>query len=127
MINSLKETIKRDWYFQDEILRKIYENYFVLFKENMAKTLLLKRMNQNNKSKSSVNKNDIGLRCILKINRQNMEIVAKFLEIEGVHIRHTSNPLPINFEVSDKNFNLSMRTSGKIDASYVFLSPIHRL
>ncbi len=119
MINSLKDTIKRDWYIQDEILRKIYENYFVLFKENMTKTLLLKRMNLNNKSKSSVNKNDIGLRCILKINRQNMEIVAKFLEIEGVHIRHTNNPLPINFEVSDKNFNLSMRTSGKIDTSYV--------
>ncbi|HEX6672098.1 MAG TPA: HAMP domain-containing sensor histidine kinase [Nitrososphaeraceae archaeon] len=123
MINNLKDTIKRDWYFQDEILRKIYENYFVKFKENMAKTLLLKKMNQNNKSKSSVNKNDIGLRCILKINRQNMEIVAKFLEIEGVHIRHTSNPLPINFEVSDKNFNLSMRTSEKIDTSYVLSIP----
>ena len=123
MINSLKDTIKRDWYFQDEILRKIYENYFVLFKENIAKTLLLKRMNQNSKSKPSVNKNDIGLRCILKINRQNMEIVAKFLEIEGVHIRHTSNPLPINFEVSDKNFNLSMRTSEKIDTSYVLSIP----
>jgi len=123
MINSLKDTIKRDWYIQDEILRKIYENYFVLFKENMTKTLLLKRMNQKNRSKSSVNKNDIGLRCILKINRQNMEIVAKFLEIEGVHIRHTGNPLPINFEVSDKNFNLSMRTSGKIDTSYVLSIP----
>ncbi len=123
MINSLQDVIERDWYFQDEILRKIYENYFVLFKENLAKTLLLKRMNQNSKSKPSVNKNDIGLRCILKINRQNMEIVAKFLEIEGVHIRHTSNPLPINFEVSDKNFNLSMRTSKKIDTSYVLSIP----
>ena len=123
MMNSLQDAIERDWYFQDEILRKIYENYFVLFKENMTKTLLLKRMNQNNKSKSSLNKNDIGLRCILKINRQNMEIVAKFLEIEGVHIRHTSNPLPINFEVSDKNFNLSMRTSEKIDTSYVLSIP----
>ena len=123
MINSLQDAIEKDWYFQDEILRKIYEKYFVLFKENMTKTLLLKRVNQNNKSKSSLNKKDIGLRCILKINRQNMEIVAKFLEIEGVHIRHTSNPLPINFEVSDKNFNLSMRTSEKIDTSYLLSIP----
>jgi two-component system, OmpR family, sensor histidine kinase VicK len=123
MINSLQDAIERDWYFQDEILRKIYENYFVLFKENMTKTLLLKRVNQNIKSKSPLNKKDIGLRCILKINQQNMEIVEKFLEIEGVHIRHTSNPLPINFEVSDKNFNLSMRTSEKIDTSYLLSIP----
>jgi signal transduction histidine kinase len=80
-------------------------------------------VNQNIKSESSLNKKDIGLRCILKINRQNMEIVAKFLEIEGVHIRHTNNPLPINFEVSDKNFNLSMRTAEKIDTSYLFSIP----
>ncbi len=52
-----------------------------------------------------------------------MEVVEKFLEIEGVHIRHTSNPLPINFEVSDKNFNLSMRTSEKIDTSYLLSIP----
>jgi len=48
-----------------------------------------------------------------------MELIAKFLEIEGVYIRHASNPLPINFEVSDTKFNLSMRTSNKIDTSYV--------
>ena len=124
MISSLKDTIERDWYFQDEILRSIYENYFELFKENMKKTLLLKRMNQNRKSKSSINKKDniIGLRCILKITRQNMELVGKFLEVEGVYIRHTSNPLPINFEVSDTKFNLSMRTSNKID-TYVLSIP----
>ena len=124
MISSLKDTIERDWYFQDEILRSIYENYFELFKENMKKTLLLKRMNQNRKSKSSLNKKDniIGLRCILKITRQNMELVGKFLEVEGVYIRHTSNPLPINFEVSDTKFNLSMRTSNKID-TYVLVHP----
>ena len=121
IISSLKDTIERDWYFQEEILRRIYENYFELFKENIKKTLLLKNMNQNSKSKSSLNKKDniIGLRCILKITRENMELVAKFLEIEGVYIRHTSNPLPINFEVSDTKFNLSMRTSNKIDTSYV--------
>ncbi|MGI9012136.1 MAG: sensor histidine kinase [Nitrososphaeraceae archaeon] len=124
MISSLKDTIERDWYFQDEILRSIYENYFELFKENMKKTLLLKRMNQNRKSKSSLNKKDniIGLRCILKITRQNMELVGKFLEVEGVYIRHTSNPLPINFEVSDTKFNLSMCTSNKID-TYVLSIP----
>ncbi|HEX7143412.1 MAG TPA: HAMP domain-containing sensor histidine kinase [Nitrososphaeraceae archaeon] len=124
MVSSLKDTIERDWYFQDEILRSIYENYFELFKENMKKTLLLKRMNQNRKSKSSLNKKDniIGLRCILKITRQNMELVGKFLEVEGVYIRHTSNPLPINFEVSDTKFNLSMRTSNKID-TYVLSIP----
>ena len=121
IISSLKDTIERDWYFQEEILRRIYENYFELFKENIKKTLLLKNMNQNSKSKSSLNKKDniIGLRCILKITRENMELVAKFLDIEGVYIRHTSNPLPINFEVSDTKFNLSMRTSNKIDTSYV--------
>jgi two-component system, OmpR family, sensor histidine kinase VicK len=124
MISSLKDTIERDWYFQDEILRSIYENYFELFKENMKKTLLLKRMNQNRKSKSSLNKKDniIGLRCILKITRQNMELVGKFLEVDGVYIRHTSNPLPINFEISDTKFNLSMRTSNKID-TYVLSIP----
>ncbi len=125
IISSLKDTIERDWYFQDEILRIIYENYFELFKENIKKTLLLKKMNQNSKSKSPLNKNDknIGLRCILKITRQNMELVAKFLEIEGVYIRHASNPLPINFEVSDTKFNVSMRTSNKIDTSYVLSIP----
>ncbi|MDW0150602.1 MAG: HAMP domain-containing sensor histidine kinase, partial [Nitrososphaeraceae archaeon] len=125
IISSLKDTIERDWYFQEEILRRIYENYFELFKENIEKTLLLKNMNQNSKSKSSLNKKDniIGLRCILKITRENMELVAKFLDIEGVYIRHTSNPLPINFEVSDTKFNLSMRTSNKIDTSYVLSIP----
>ncbi|MDW3611964.1 MAG: hypothetical protein QOK90_07550, partial [Nitrososphaeraceae archaeon] len=125
IISSLKDTIERDWYFQEEILRRIYENYFELFKENIKKTLLLKNMNQNSKSKSSLNKKDniIGLRCILKITRENMELVAKFLDIEGVYIRHTSNPLPINFEVSDTKFNLSMRTSNKIDTSYVLSIP----
>jgi two-component system, OmpR family, sensor histidine kinase VicK len=125
IISSLKDTIERDWYFQEEILRRIYENYFELFKENLKKTLLLKNTNQNSKSKSSLNKKDniIGLRCILKITRENMELVAKFLDIEGVYIRHTSNPLPINFEVSDTQFNLSMRTSNKIDTSYVLSIP----
>ena len=51
IISSLKDTIERDWYFQEEILRRIYENYFELFKENIKKTLLLKNMNQNSKSK----------------------------------------------------------------------------
>jgi len=121
IISSLKDTIERDWYFQDDILRIIYENYFELFKENIKKTLLLKKVKQKSNPKSSLNKKDniIGLRCILKITRQNMELVAKFLDIEGVCIRHTSNPIPINFEVSDTKFNLSMRTSNKIDTSYV--------
>jgi signal transduction histidine kinase len=121
IISSLKETIERDWYFQDDILRLIYENYFELFKENIKKTLLLKKVKQKSNLKSSLNKKDniIGLRGILKITRQNMELVAKFLDIEGVYIRHTSNPLPINFEVLDTKFNLSMRTSNKIDTSYV--------
>ncbi len=119
--SSLKDTIERDWYFQDEILKLIYENYFELFKDNIKKMLLLNKMEQKNKPKSSLNKKDniIGLRCILKITRQNMELVAKFLDIEGVYIRHTSNPLPINFEVSDTKFTLSMRTYNKIDPSYV--------
>jgi len=119
--SSLKDTIERDWYFQDEILKLIYENYFELFKDNIKKMLLLNKMEQKNKPKSSLNKKDniIGLRCILKITRQNMELVAKFLDIEGVYIRHTSNPLPINFEVSDTKFILSMRTYNKIDTSYV--------
>jgi two-component system, OmpR family, sensor histidine kinase VicK len=121
IISSLKDTIERDWYFQDDILRLIYENYFELFKENIKKTLLLKKVKQKSNPKSSLNKKDniIGLRCILKITRQNMELVAKFLDIEGVYIRHTSNPIPINFEVLDTKFNLSMRTSNKIDTSYV--------
>lgn len=121
IISSLKDTIERDWYFQDDILRLIYENYFELFKENIKKTLLLKKVKQKSTLKSSLNKKDniIGLRGILKITRQNMELVAKFLDIEGVYIRHTSNPLPINFEVLDTKFNLSMRTSNKIDTSYV--------
>ena len=119
---NLKDTIERDWYFQDEILKLIYENYFELFKDNIKKMLLLNKMEQKNKPKSSLNKKDniIGLRCILKITRQNMELVAKFLDIEGVYIRHTSTPLPINFEVSDTKFTLSMRTYNKIDTSYVF-------
>jgi len=119
--SSLKDTIERDWYFQDEILKLIYENYFELFKDNIKKILLLNKMEQKNKPKSSLNKKDniIGLRCILKITRQNMELVAKFLDIEGVDIRHTSNPLPLNFEVSDTKFTLSMRTYNKIDTSYV--------
>jgi len=119
--SSLKDTIERDWYFQDEILKLIYENYFELFKDNIKKILLLNKMEQKNKPKSSLNKKDniIGLRCILKITRQNMELVAKFLDIEGVYIRHTSNPLPINFEVSDTKFTLSMRRYNKIDTSYV--------
>ncbi len=123
--SSLKDIIERDWYFQDEILKLIYENYFELFKENIKKTLLLNKIEQKSKPKSSLNKKDniIGLRCILKITRQNMELVAKFLDVEGVYIRHTSNPLPINFEVSDTQFNLSMRISNKIDTSYIFSIP----
>ena len=123
--SSLKDTIERDWYFQDEILKLIYENYFELFKENIKKTLLLNKIEQKSKPKSSLNKKDniIGLRCILKITRQNMELVAKFLDVEGVYIRHTSNPLPINFEVSDTQFNLSMRISNKIDTSYILSIP----
>ena len=123
--SSLKDTIERDWYFQDEILKLIYENYFELFKDNIKKILLLNKMEQKNKPKSSLNKKDniIGLRCILKITRQNMELVAKFLDIEGVDIRHTSNPLPLNFEVSDTKFTLSMRRYNKIDTSYVLSIP----
>ena len=122
--SSLKDTIERDWYFQDEILKLIYENYFELFKENIKKTLLLNKIEQKSKPKSSLNKKDniIGLRCILKITRQNMELVAKFLDVEGVYIRHTSNPLPINFEVSETQFNLSMRISNKID-TYILSIP----
>lgn len=124
--SSLKDTIERDWYFQDEILKLIYENYFELFKENIKKTLLLNNTEQKSKPKSSLNKKDniIGLRCILKITRQNMELVAKFLDVEGVYIRHTSNPLPINFEVSDTQFNLSMRISNKIDTYILSIQDI---
>jgi signal transduction histidine kinase len=124
--SSLKDTIERDWYFQDEILKLIYENYFELFKENIKKTLLLNKIEQKSKPKSSLNKkdNNIGLRCILKITRQNMELVAKFLDVEGVYIRHTSNPLPINFEVSETQFNLSMRIPNKIDTYILSIQDI---
>jgi signal transduction histidine kinase len=124
--SSLKDTIERDWYFQDEILKLIYENYFELFKENIKKTLLLNKIEQKSKPKSSLNKKDniIGLRCILKITRQNMELVAKFLDVEGVYIRHTSNPLPINFEVSETQFNLSMRIPNKIDTYILSIQDI---
>jgi hypothetical protein len=112
---NLKEAVGRNWYFEDKILKIIYENYFDLFKENMREIILDKRVNQNNKTKSDIGKKDniIGLRCIIKITRENVELVSKFLEIEGVYLRHTSNTLPLNFEVSDNKFNFSMRTSNK--------------
>jgi signal transduction histidine kinase len=124
MIFSLKDAVERNWYFEDKILKIIYENYFDLFKKNMKETLLHKRVNQNNKTKSDIAKKDnnmIGLRCIVKITRENVELVSKFLETEGVYIRHTSNPLPLNFEVSDNKFNLSMRRSSKINNDTPFI------
>jgi len=125
MICSLKDTVGRNWYFEDKILKIIYENYFDLFKKNMKEILLHKRVNQNNKTKPVRAKKDntiIGLRCIVKITRENVKLVSKFLETEGVCIRHTSNPLPLNFEVSDNKFNLSMRRSNKInnDTPFIF-------
>jgi signal transduction histidine kinase len=124
MIFSLKDAVERNWYFEDKILKIIYENYFDLFKKNMKEILLHKRVNQNNKTKSDIAKKDnnmIGLRCIVKITRENVELVSKFLETEGVYIRHTSNPLPLNFEVSDNKFNLSMRRSNKINNDTPFI------
>ena len=124
MIFSLKDAVERNWYFEDKILKIIYENYFDLFKKNMKEILLHKRVNQNNKTKSDIAKKDnnmIGLRCIVKITRENLELVSKFLETEGVYIRHTSNPLPLNFEVSDNKFNLSMRRSNKINNDTPFI------
>ncbi len=124
MILSLKDAVERNWYFEDKILKIIYENYFDLFKKNMKEILLHKRVNQNNKTKSDIAKKDnnmIGLRCIVKITRENVELVSKFLETEGVYIRHTSNPLPLNFEVSDNKFNLSMRRSNKINNDTPFI------
>ena len=124
MIFSLKDAVERNWYFEDKILKIIYENYFDLFKKNMKEILIHKRVNQNNKTKSDIAKKDnnmIGLRCIVKITRENVELVSKFLETEGVYIRHTSNPLPLNFEVSDNKFNLSMRRSNKINNDTPFI------
>ncbi|HYY71847.1 MAG TPA: hypothetical protein VE595_05495, partial [Nitrososphaeraceae archaeon] len=124
MIFSLKDAVERSWYFEDKILKIIYENYFDLFKKNMKEILIHKRVNQNNKTKSDIAKKDnnmIGLRCIVKITRENVELVSKFLETEGVYIRHTSNPLPLNFEVSDNKFNLSMRRSNKINNDTPFI------
>ena len=124
MIFSLKDAVERNWYFEDKILKIIYENYFDLFKKNMKEILLHKRVNQNNKTKSDIAKKDnnmIGLRCIVKITQENVELVSKFLETEGVYIRHTSNPLPLNFEVSDNKFNLSMRRSSKINNDTPFI------
>ena len=124
MILSLKDAVERNWYFEDKILKIIYENYFDLFKKNMKEILIHKRVNQNNKTKSDIAKKDnnmIGLRCIVKITRENVELVSKFLETEGVYIRHTSNPLPLNFEVSDNKFNLSMRRSNKINNDTPFI------
>ena len=124
MILSLKDAVERNWYFEDKILKIIHENYFDLFKKNMKEILIHKRVNQNNKTKSDIAKKDnnmIGLRCIVKITRENVELVSKFLETEGVYIRHTSNPLPLNFEVSDNKFNLSMRRSNKINNDTPFI------
>jgi hypothetical protein len=115
---SLKDPIGRNWYFEEQILKIIYENYFDLFKENMKEIILHKRVDQNNKMKANIGKKDniIGLRCIIKITRENMELVSKFLEIGGVYIRHTNNTLPLNFEVSDNKLNFSIRTSNKINS-----------
>jgi two-component system, OmpR family, sensor histidine kinase VicK len=124
MINSLKDVVMKNWYFEQRILKIIYENYFDLFKENMEELLLYKRMNQNDKTKSNTIKKDnniIGLRCIIKITQENLELVSKFLEVEGVYIRHTSNPLPLNFEVSDNKFNLYMSSSNKINVDTLFI------
>lgn len=124
MIFSLKDVVERNWYFEEKILKIIYENYFDLFKKNMNEILLYKRVNQNNKTKSGIAKKDnniIGLRCIVKITRENVELVSKFLETEGVYIRHTSNPLPLNFEVSDNKFNLSICRSNKINSDTPFI------
>jgi two-component system, OmpR family, sensor histidine kinase VicK len=124
MIFSLKDAVERNWYFEEKILKIIYENYFDLFKKNMNEILLYKRVNQNNKTKSDIAKKDnnvIGLRCIVKITRENVELVSKFLEIEGVYIRHTSNPLPLNFEVSNNKFNLSIRRSNKKNSDTPFI------
>jgi signal transduction histidine kinase len=123
MICSLNDIVGRNWYFEEKILKIIYENYFDVFKKNMKEILLHKRVNQNNETKSDIAKdnNIIGLRCIVKITRENMELVSKFLETEGVYIRHTSNPLPLNFEVSDNKFNLSIRRSTKINKDTPFI------
>jgi len=120
---SLKDPIGRNWYFEEQILKIIYENYFDLFKENMKEIILHKRVDQNNKMKANIGKKDniIGLRCIIKITRENMELVSKFLEIGGVYIRHTNNTLPLNFEVSDNKFNFSIRTSNKINSGTPFM------
>ena len=120
---SLKDPIGRNWYFEEQILKIIYENYFDLFKENMKEIILHKRVDQNNKMKANIGKKDniIGLRCIIKITRENMELVSKFLEIGGVYIRHTNNTLPLNFEVSDNKFNFSIRTSNKINSDTPFM------
>ena len=120
---SLKDTIERDWYFEEKIFKIIYENYFDLFKENMKEIILHKRVDRNNKTGSNISRKDniIGLRCIVKITRENVELISKFLEIEGVYIRHTSNPLPLNFGVSDNNFNFYMRTSNKINSDIPFM------
>ena len=129
IIDSLKDAIGRNWYFEEKILKIIYESYFDLFKENMKEILLHKRVNQNNKTKSDIGKKDsiIGLKCIVKITRENVELVSKFLEIEGVYIRHTSNPLPLNFEVSDNKFNFCMCTSNKINSDTPFMLSIQNL
>lgn len=120
---NFKEAVGRNWYFEEKILKIIYENYFDLFKENMREIILDKRVNQNNKTKSDIGKKDniIGLRCIIKITRENVELVSKFLEIEGVYLRHTSDTLPLNFEVSDNKFNFSMRSSNKKNTDTPFM------
>jgi two-component system sensor histidine kinase VicK len=44
-----------------------------------------------------------GIRCITTINKDNEELAKLFLN-EGVHIRHTKNLTPLNFSISDKEF-----------------------
>jgi len=123
MIYSFKDQVERNWYFEEKILKIIHENYFDLFKDNMKKILLHKRLNRNKNAESTVKKDIdmIGLRCIVKITRENVELISKFLKIEGVYIRHTSNPLPLNFEVSDNKFNLSMLSSNTVNSNTPFI------
>jgi len=44
-----------------------------------------------------------GIRCITTINKDNEELAKLFLNA-GTHIRHTKNLTPLNFSISDKEF-----------------------
>ena len=62
-----------------------------------------------------------GLRWIINVDKDSIELVKIFLEL-GFQIRHIKNMLPINFGVSDKELALRIeKMEGEVDVSQSFL------